>query len=120
MKIHPLPHMYVVKDLVPDMSNFYAQYKSIQPWLQRKDESKLGQKQYLQSVDDRQKLVLFHLNLDLHNKSFFTLNTFFYRMVSMSVFCVHAAAHRAPLIGGTAINILALLCSCRLGICLIL
>lgn len=69
--------MYVVKDLVPDMSNFYAQYKSIQPWLQRKDESKLGQKQYLQSVDDRQKLVLFHLNLDLHNKSFFTLNTFF-------------------------------------------
>ncbi len=51
--------MYVVKDLVPDMSNFYAQYKSIQPWLQRKDESKMGQKQYLQSVDDRQKLVLF-------------------------------------------------------------
>ena len=57
VKIHPLPHMYVVKDLVPDMSNFYAQYKSIQPWLQRKDESKMGQKQYLQSVDDRQKLV---------------------------------------------------------------
>ncbi|XP_016405064.1 succinate dehydrogenase [ubiquinone] iron-sulfur subunit, mitochondrial-like [Sinocyclocheilus rhinocerous] len=28
-KIYPLPHMYVVKDLVPDMSNFYAQYKSI-------------------------------------------------------------------------------------------
>ena len=57
VKIHPLPHMYVVKDLVPDMSNFYAQYKSIQPWLQRKDETKLGQQQYLQSVDDRQKLV---------------------------------------------------------------
>ncbi|XP_057374522.1 succinate dehydrogenase [ubiquinone] iron-sulfur subunit, mitochondrial-like [Daphnia carinata] len=56
VKIHPLPHMYVVKDLVPDMSNFYAQYKSIQPWLQRKDESKMGQKQYLQSVEDRQKL----------------------------------------------------------------
>jgi len=56
LKIHPLPHMYVVKDLVPDMSNFYAQYKSIQPWLQRKDESKVGSRQYLQSVDDRQKL----------------------------------------------------------------
>lgn len=56
VKIHPLPHMYVVKDLVPDMSNFYAQYKSIQPWLQRKDESKMGQKQYLQSVEDREKL----------------------------------------------------------------
>ena len=33
-KIYPLPHMYVVKDLVPDMSNFYKQYKSIKPWLQ--------------------------------------------------------------------------------------
>jgi succinate dehydrogenase (ubiquinone) iron-sulfur subunit len=36
VKIYPLPHMYVVKDLVPDMNNFYNQYKSIQPWLQRK------------------------------------------------------------------------------------
>lgn len=35
-KIYPLPHLYVVRDLVPDMSNFYAQYTSIQPWLQRK------------------------------------------------------------------------------------
>jgi len=34
-KIYPLPHMYVVKDLVPDMTNFYAQYKSIEPWLQK-------------------------------------------------------------------------------------
>lgn len=57
LKIHPLPHMYVVKDLVPDMSNFYAQYKSIQPWLQRKVEPKMGEKQYLQSVEDRAKLV---------------------------------------------------------------
>merc|ERR1712200_258216 len=56
VKIYPLPHMYVVKDLVPDMSNFYAQYKSIQPWLQRKNEAKVGSQQYLQSVDDRQKL----------------------------------------------------------------
>uniref|UniRef100_A0A7S0QTP2 Succinate dehydrogenase [ubiquinone] iron-sulfur subunit, mitochondrial n=1 Tax=Pyramimonas obovata TaxID=1411642 RepID=A0A7S0QTP2_9CHLO len=31
--IAPLPHMYVVKDLVVDMANFYAQYKSIKPWL---------------------------------------------------------------------------------------
>jgi len=29
--------MYVVKDLVPDMNNFYAQYKSVQPWLQLKE-----------------------------------------------------------------------------------
>ncbi len=50
--------MYVVKDLVPDMSNFYAQYKSIMPWLQRKEEGKVGERQYLQSVGDREKLVL--------------------------------------------------------------
>ncbi|NXT29402.1 SDHB dehydrogenase, partial [Syrrhaptes paradoxus] len=56
-KIYPLPHMYVVKDLVPDLSNFYAQYKSIEPYLKKKDESKQGKQQYLQSIEDRQKLV---------------------------------------------------------------
>ncbi|TRY80004.1 hypothetical protein TCAL_08938 [Tigriopus californicus] len=57
-KIYPLPHMYVVKDLVPDMNHFYEQYRSIQPWLQRKDESSLGggDKQLLQSTEDRAKL----------------------------------------------------------------
>lgn len=55
-KIYPLPHMYVIKDLVPDMNNFYTQYSSIQPWLQRKDEKKSGSQQYLQSIDDRKKL----------------------------------------------------------------
>jgi len=33
IKIYPLPHMYIIKDLVPDLTNFYAQYKSIEPWL---------------------------------------------------------------------------------------
>ena len=28
-KIYPLPHMYVVKDLVPDMNNFYQQYRCV-------------------------------------------------------------------------------------------
>ncbi|XP_034942012.1 succinate dehydrogenase [ubiquinone] iron-sulfur subunit, mitochondrial [Chelonus insularis] len=56
VKIYPLPHMYIVKDLVPDMNNFYAQYKSIQPWLQRTDNKKVGTQQYLQSVEDRKKL----------------------------------------------------------------
>ncbi|XP_029287163.1 succinate dehydrogenase [ubiquinone] iron-sulfur subunit, mitochondrial [Cottoperca gobio] len=55
-KIYPLPHMYVVKDLVPDMSNFYAQYKSIEPYLKKKDEANEGKEQYLQTVEDRQKL----------------------------------------------------------------
>ncbi len=34
VKIYPLPHMPVVKDLVPDLTHIYAQYRSIQPWLQ--------------------------------------------------------------------------------------
>ncbi|HEX5420435.1 MAG TPA: succinate dehydrogenase iron-sulfur subunit [Gammaproteobacteria bacterium] len=34
VKIYPLPHMPVVKDLVPDLTHFYAQYASIKPWLQ--------------------------------------------------------------------------------------
>ncbi|KAK7835534.1 succinate dehydrogenase [ubiquinone] iron-sulfur subunit 2 [Quercus suber] len=35
--ITPLPHMFVIKDLVVDMTNFYNQYKSIEPWLKRKN-----------------------------------------------------------------------------------
>ncbi|CAG0883452.1 unnamed protein product [Cyprideis torosa] len=54
VKIYPLPHMYVVKDLVPDMANFYEQYRSIEPWLHRNEEP--GKEQYLQSVEDRAKL----------------------------------------------------------------
>ncbi|NBC33271.1 MAG: succinate dehydrogenase iron-sulfur subunit [Alphaproteobacteria bacterium] len=34
VKIYPLPHMPVVKDLVPDLTHVYAQYTSIKPWLQ--------------------------------------------------------------------------------------
>ena len=64
MKIYPLPHMFVVKDLVPDMSNFYEQYKSIQPWLMTDKIMKIGSmdgkapygKEHLQSPEDRQKL----------------------------------------------------------------
>ena len=33
VRIYPLPHMPVVKDLVPDMADFYAQYASIEPWM---------------------------------------------------------------------------------------
>lgn len=59
VKIYPLPHMFVVKDLVPDMNNFYEQYRSIQPWLQRTDEvdaSSGDKKQNLQGIEDRKKL----------------------------------------------------------------
>ena len=55
--INPLPHMYVIKDLVPDMTNFYDQYRSIKPWLRTKEEHDLGKgEEHLQSVVDRKKL----------------------------------------------------------------
>ncbi|KAF8247487.1 succinate dehydrogenase iron-sulfur subunit [Wilcoxina mikolae CBS 423.85] len=54
-KIYPLPHTYVVKDLVPDLTQFYKQYKSIKPYLQRKDPP-TPMKENLQSVADRKKL----------------------------------------------------------------
>lgn len=54
-KIYPLPHMYVVRDLVPDLTLFYKQYKAIEPWLQRKSVPEDG-KENLQSVEDRKKL----------------------------------------------------------------
>jgi succinate dehydrogenase (ubiquinone) iron-sulfur subunit len=38
-KIAPLPHMFVVRDLVVDMANFYAQYKSIKPYLMKKQKN---------------------------------------------------------------------------------
>jgi succinate dehydrogenase / fumarate reductase, iron-sulfur subunit len=34
VRIYPLPHLAVVKDLVGDLSNFYAQYAAVKPWLQ--------------------------------------------------------------------------------------
>merc|ERR1719375_1946023 len=55
-KIYPLPHMYVLKDLVPDMGNFYEQYRSIEPWLQSKEEKTEGQGEFLQTREDRAKL----------------------------------------------------------------
>ncbi len=53
--IYPLPHMEVVKDLVPDLNGFYKQYESIEPWLQN-DEEPEGDDERLQSPEDRAKL----------------------------------------------------------------
>lgn len=57
-KIYPLPHMYVIKDLVPDMNNFYAQYKYIEPYLKKRDlkDEDIGKTAYFQSPEDRAKL----------------------------------------------------------------
>src|SRR5690606_10904899 len=52
--ISPLPHMSVIKDLVPDMTNFYAQHRSIEPWL--KTSSPTPEKEWRQSREDREKL----------------------------------------------------------------
>ncbi|KAG0190842.1 succinate dehydrogenase complex, subunit B [Apophysomyces sp. BC1034] len=54
-KIYPLPHMYIVKDLVPDLTHFYKQYKSIEPYLKQKNPPTDG-KENLQSIEDRKKL----------------------------------------------------------------
>jgi succinate dehydrogenase (ubiquinone) iron-sulfur subunit len=62
LKIHPLPHMYVIKDLVPDMSNFYAQHKYVEPYLKRRADVegtvKAGtvRQPYTQSPEQRAKL----------------------------------------------------------------
>ena len=55
VQINPLPHMPVIKDLVPDLSHFYAQYASIKPWMQT-DTPAPPDREMLQSVDDRSKL----------------------------------------------------------------
>ncbi|GAB5505516.1 MAG: succinate dehydrogenase iron-sulfur subunit [Rhizobiaceae bacterium] len=54
VKVYPLPHMPVVKDLVPDLSVPYAQLSSIEPWLQT--ETPEPAKEWRQSHEERQKL----------------------------------------------------------------
>ena len=55
IRIYPLPHMPVIKDLVADLTDFYEQYKSVKPWLQAK-EPENNDKERLQSPEDRDKL----------------------------------------------------------------
>ena len=52
VKIYPLPHMPVVKDLVPDLTQVYAQYRSIEPWL-KSDTNPPPGKERLQSPEER-------------------------------------------------------------------
>jgi len=54
VKVYPLPHLSVVKDLVPDLTNFYAQHRSIEPWLQTKTAA--PEDEWRQSYGDRKKL----------------------------------------------------------------
>ncbi|HMK67069.1 MAG TPA: succinate dehydrogenase iron-sulfur subunit, partial [Stellaceae bacterium] len=54
VRIYPLPHMDVHKDLVPDLTHFFAQHRSIEPWL--KTESPPPVTEWLQSREDREQL----------------------------------------------------------------
>ena len=52
--VYPLPHLPVIKDLVPDVSHLYAQLRSIEPWL--KSETPPADRERLQSPEEREKL----------------------------------------------------------------
>ena len=54
VKIYPLPHLPVVKDLVPDLTQFYTQLTSIEPWL--KTSTPTPETEWRQSREDREKL----------------------------------------------------------------
>lgn len=51
MTIYPLPHMPIIKDLIPDMTNFYKQYADIKPWLVSSNDNIIKQ-----SPENRKKL----------------------------------------------------------------
>ena len=54
VKVYPLPHLPVVKDLVPDMSTFFGQYTLIEPWLQT--DTPPPERERWQTPDDRARL----------------------------------------------------------------
>ena len=56
IKIYPLPHMPVIKDLVPDLTVPYAQLASVEPWLKDADPVPADGTERLQSIEDRKKL----------------------------------------------------------------
>ncbi len=55
IRIYPLPHMPVVKDLVPDLTTFYAQYAAVQPWLKTRTPAP-SDRERLQSKSDQEKI----------------------------------------------------------------
>jgi len=54
VEVRPLPFRPVIRDLVVDMSQFYKQYKSVDPWLVRKEP--MPQKEILQTPQERDEL----------------------------------------------------------------
>ncbi|XP_014479290.1 PREDICTED: succinate dehydrogenase [ubiquinone] iron-sulfur subunit, mitochondrial-like [Dinoponera quadriceps] len=55
--VYPLPHAYVIRDLIPDLGQYFEQFREIDPYLKRPGEDNfLGMRQVLQSTRDRRKL----------------------------------------------------------------
>ncbi len=54
LTIYPLPHMHVIRDLVPDLGHFFNQYHAMQPWLQTIEPE--PDQEWLQSPEDRERL----------------------------------------------------------------
>ena len=54
ISIYPLPHLPVIKDLVPDLNQFYKQHASIKPWLETSTDE--PDEEWLQSEEDRKQL----------------------------------------------------------------
>ena len=54
ISIYPLPHLPVIKDLVPDLNEFYKQHASIKPWLETSTDE--PDEEWLQSEEDRKQL----------------------------------------------------------------
>jgi len=55
VRIYPLPHMPVVKDLVPDLTQFYAQYAAVKPWLTTRSPAPTDRERH-QSKEDQEKI----------------------------------------------------------------
>ncbi len=55
IRIYPLPHMPVIKDLVPDLTTFYAQYAAVKPWLQSRTPAP-PDRERLQSKEEQEKI----------------------------------------------------------------
>lgn len=123
--------VYIVKDLVPDLTQFYKQYKSIEPYLQ--NDNPPADREFLQSQEDRKKLdgcvstlptthlsaishiyflPLRHRNLPCLCPFLTTHVCYLYadlvHSACTSASCARAARPRAPATGGTRTSTLGL------------
>ena len=55
VRIFPLPHLPVIKDLVPDLTQFYEQYAAVRPWLQAREPAPAGRER-LQSPAEQERI----------------------------------------------------------------